>query len=111
MYVCFFPQIVTGPIVRHGFLMPQIRNQISKNFDINYLNVGITTFAVGLFKKVVLADNLALYVNPFFSSVESNPNSSNISSTLILSPNFSLISSICVINAPGLSALLSRLVI
>ena len=71
MYVCFFRQIVTGPIVRHGFLMPQIKNQISKNFDINHLNVGITTFAVGLFKKVVLADNLALYVNPFFSSVES----------------------------------------
>ncbi len=71
LYVCFFPQIVTGPIVRYGFLMPQIKNKISKNFDINHLNVGITTFAVGLFKKVVLADNLALYVNPYFSSVES----------------------------------------
>ena len=71
LYVCFFPQIVTGPIVRHGFLMPQIKENIKKKLSLNYLNVGITTFAVGLFKKVVLADNLALYVNPFFRSVES----------------------------------------
>ena len=67
LYVSFFPQIVSGPIVRHEFMMPQIINDLNKEFNINYLNIGFTTFIIGLFKKVVIADNLALYANPFFN--------------------------------------------
>ena len=71
LYVSFFPQIISGPIIRHDFMMPQIVNEINKDFNINNLNIGLTTFIIGLFKKVVIADNLALYANPVFNLAES----------------------------------------
>ncbi len=70
LYVSFFPQIISGPIVRHDFMMPQIVNNLNKSFNINFLNIGLTTFIIGLFKKVVIADNLALYANPVFNLSE-----------------------------------------
>ena len=51
-------------------MMPQIVNNLNKSFNINFLNIGLTTFIIGLFKKVVIADNLALYANPVFNLSE-----------------------------------------
>lgn len=66
LYVSFFPQMIAGPIVRHNFLMPQILENQNKDVNYNFLNIGITTFTIGLFKKVVLADTLSKFANPFF---------------------------------------------
>ena len=68
LFVIFFPQIIAGPIVKYNFMVPQFNFSNKKIF--NYLNVGFATFIIGLGKKVLLADNLASYVDPYFKFIE-----------------------------------------
>jgi alginate O-acetyltransferase complex protein AlgI len=67
LYVSFFPHMVAGPVVRYNSLMPQLK--VSTYFR----NIDWTSFARlcswGYFKKMVIADNLALIVDPIFSKV------------------------------------------
>jgi len=67
-FVSFFPVLLAGPIERAANLLPQFRapNRIT-NQDMAY---GLSLFVKGLFKKVALADCLALYVNPIYNSPE-----------------------------------------
>ncbi|MDR2888884.1 MAG: MBOAT family protein [Lachnospiraceae bacterium] len=68
-FVSFFPQLVAGPIVLHEELLPQLAehpfptNPNRKRFNPTVFAQGITLFVLGLAKKVLLADNLALAVN------------------------------------------------
>jgi D-alanyl-lipoteichoic acid acyltransferase DltB (MBOAT superfamily) len=64
-YVSLFPQLVSGPIARAGDLLPQLRapSRIAKG-DITD---GLSLIAVGLFKKVALADYLAMYVGKAYA--------------------------------------------
>jgi alginate O-acetyltransferase complex protein AlgI len=72
LFVLFFPQLIAGPIVHHKEMMPQFSKQsLTKNISDNF-NAGITLFSIGLFKKVMLADNLALIANPAFRMAELN---------------------------------------
>lgn len=66
LYVSFFPQLVAGPIERSTQLLPQL--QVKHHF--NYANVtgGLKLIAWGMFKKVVIADRLALMVNQVYES-------------------------------------------
>lgn len=66
LFVCFFPQLIAGPIVHHKEMLPQFRKDSIYTMKIDNLAIGITVFFIGLFKKVVLADNLALAVTPVF---------------------------------------------
>lgn len=68
LFVTFFPQLIAGPIVHHSEMMPQFEKRSSKNLVIDNLNIGLTLFALGLFKKVVLADQFALYSDPVFDA-------------------------------------------
>lgn len=68
LFVLFFPQLISGPIVHHREMMPQFntlrqRSQLSTDFA-----VGLSFIAMGLFKKVILADSLALIVDPVFGA-------------------------------------------
>ena len=68
LYISFFPKILAGPIVRYGAMRPYVLSvgrRLNQVF-LNSLAEGITVFAVGLFKKVVLADSLARYADPVF---------------------------------------------
>ncbi len=65
LYVCFFPLVLSGPIERSNRLMPQIVG--SRVCNDNDFSEGIYHVAMGLFKKTVLADNLAPMVNYIFS--------------------------------------------
>ncbi|BCX78763.1 MBOAT family protein [Campylobacter sp. 19-13652] len=60
LFISFFPQLIAGPIVHHKEMMPQFLNK--NNLKINYENISkaIYIFSIGLFKKVVIADNLAI---------------------------------------------------
>jgi len=60
LFVSFFPQLISGPIVHHKEMMPQFR--MTKNKYVNYKNLstGIFIFFLGLFKKVIIADTLAV---------------------------------------------------
>jgi len=67
LFVTFFPQLIAGPIVHHREMTPQfIRPETG---HINYENIsrGFYLFCMGLFKKTVIADNLAVWANYGFS--------------------------------------------
>jgi D-alanyl-lipoteichoic acid acyltransferase DltB (MBOAT superfamily) len=67
-YVAFFPQLVAGPIERAKHLLPQF--SILKVFQGQQAISGINLILWGLFKKIVIADNCATYVNTIFSNYE-----------------------------------------
>jgi D-alanyl-lipoteichoic acid acyltransferase DltB (MBOAT superfamily) len=64
--VSFFPQLVAGPIERSSFLLPQFLK--SRRFDIQAAKEGLRQILWGLFKKIVVADNLAIAVNALFGN-------------------------------------------
>src|SRR5207248_4929995 len=64
LYIMFFPHLVAGPIVRTHEFLPQLRRR--KRFTWNRAEWGVWLFAVGLFKKAVLADHLAVFIDPVF---------------------------------------------
>lgn len=60
LYVCFFPQLISGPIERPGNLLPQINEP--RSFDQRRLVSGLKLMLWGYFKKVVIADRLGMFV-------------------------------------------------
>lgn len=69
LFVVFFPHLIAGPIVRHWEVIPQYaeRDLRANRTD---LGVGLAIFLMGLFKKVLLADNAAVYANLIYGSAE-----------------------------------------
>ena len=67
-FVSFFPQLVAGPIERASNLLPQF--YIKRNFSYAQASDGLRQILWGLFKKVVIADNCAYYVNDIFLNYE-----------------------------------------
>lgn len=63
VFVCFFPQLISGPIVHHKQMMPQFGNQLNQKINLNNVYCGVLIFSIGLFKKVVLADQFAVWAN------------------------------------------------
>ena len=68
LYVLFYPQLVAGPIERPQNLLWQFREKHS--FDAERIYAGLRLMLWGLFKKVVIADRLAIYVNKVYGDVE-----------------------------------------
>ena len=69
LFVSFFPQLVAGPIERASRLLPQI--ELEKRFDRERVSSGLQLILWGLFKKVVIADRLAIYVDQVYGDVGS----------------------------------------
>lgn len=67
-FVTFFPQLVAGPIVLYKEMMPQFEDVSNRTFSMDNFAKGLTLFTMGLAKKVLLADVLALPVNYGFSN-------------------------------------------
>ncbi len=70
LFVTFFPQLIAGPIVHHAVMMPQFRQRLPSGVQASDLAVGITIFSIGLFKKAVLADGVAVYATPVFEAAD-----------------------------------------
>jgi D-alanyl-lipoteichoic acid acyltransferase DltB (MBOAT superfamily) len=66
LYVMFYPQLVAGPIERPQNMLHQFHEV--KTFDSDRVMIGLKIMLWGLFKKVVIADRLALYVNHIFEN-------------------------------------------
>ncbi|MFG0315890.1 MAG: MBOAT family O-acyltransferase [Planctomycetota bacterium JB042] len=66
LFVAFFPQLVAGPIVRATQFFHQVREM--KPLAADRFASGFQRFVLGLFKKVVVADNLSLYVDTIFAA-------------------------------------------
>jgi D-alanyl-lipoteichoic acid acyltransferase DltB (MBOAT superfamily) len=71
LFVTFFPQLIAGPIVHHREMMPQFNSYRSTILHYKNIATGLFVFCIGLFKKVVIADQFAKWANAGFdSSVE-----------------------------------------
>lgn len=68
LFVTFFPQLIAGPIVHHSEVVPQFSRIRGWRLNSEDLTIGSTLFIFGLFKKVVIADQVALYVSPIFNA-------------------------------------------
>lgn len=68
LFVTIFPHLIAGPILYHKDMIPQFSE--TDRYKLNYKNMtyGILWFTVGLFKKVIIADRLAIYANQIFES-------------------------------------------
>lgn len=64
-YLCMFPQLMSGPLVRYGSIGPQLR---ARTFDFSRFIQGVKRFIVGLAKKVLIANPLGLLVHQIISS-------------------------------------------
>lgn len=70
LFVVFFPQLIAGPIVLQKDTIPQFNmSRFENRFGLN-IAVGSTLFAIGLFKKIVLADGIAPVANAVFAASE-----------------------------------------
>jgi D-alanyl-lipoteichoic acid acyltransferase DltB (MBOAT superfamily) len=65
-FTSFFPYLLSGPIERAGAMLPQLAR--APRFQSANISEGLSLFLVGLFKKVALADFLAIYVNKVYGS-------------------------------------------
>lgn len=72
-FVSFFPQLVAGPIERATNLLPQFEKP--RRFDYDIAVDGMRQILWGLFKKMVVADNCAVYVDQVFSNYQSHSGS------------------------------------
>jgi D-alanyl-lipoteichoic acid acyltransferase DltB (MBOAT superfamily) len=68
IFVSFFPQLTAGPIVRYQEIIPQFKKTENYRLRFTNLSVGLTIFFIGLFKKVILADHIAVYANVVFEA-------------------------------------------
>tara|TARA_Y100000385_G_scaffold1643_1_gene1745 strand:+ start:1005 stop:2294 length:1290 start_codon:yes stop_codon:yes gene_type:complete len=69
LYVSFFPQLVAGPIERADSLLPQLQKNLNKLKHHNIV-LGLNQVIIGFFKKVVVADLIAIYVESIYGSYE-----------------------------------------
>ena len=70
LFVVFFPQLIAGPIVHHKEMLPQFAKDALYGLKPRNLAVGFTIFIIGLFKKVVLADGIAVHATSVFAGAE-----------------------------------------
>jgi D-alanyl-lipoteichoic acid acyltransferase DltB (MBOAT superfamily) len=80
LYVAFFPEVMAGPIDRAGDLIPQLRSRFS--LDYARITNGLKLVAWGLFKKLVVAERLSLFVDPVFHDPSRFPGLSLLTATV-----------------------------
>ncbi len=67
LFVTFFPHLIAGPILHHREMMGQFETmQARSRWDISAFNTGLCLLAIGLIKKVVIADSLGSFASPLF---------------------------------------------
>jgi alginate O-acetyltransferase complex protein AlgI len=69
-FISLFPELVAGPIVRYSTLNDQLDN-LPRRLPWDFFATGITLFAIGLFKKAVVADSIAARIDPLWAAPES----------------------------------------
>ncbi|WP_391557550.1 MBOAT family O-acyltransferase [Robertmurraya sp.] len=69
LFVTFFPQLVAGPIVKYSEMIPQFQDPSRRYVNWDNLAKGLFIFVIGLFKKIVIADTLAVWANNGFDNM------------------------------------------
>lgn len=71
LFVTFFPHLLAGPILHHKEMMPQFDSVRNKVLNYRNLCIGSYIFFIGLFKKLIIADNFSKVVANGFDSAQS----------------------------------------
>ena len=82
-YISFFPQLLAGPIERPQHLIPQFKQL--RTFSYEQATDGCRQILWGLFKKVVVADNCAVYVNEVWDNIGSEAGSTLLLAAILFS--------------------------
>lgn len=72
LFVSYFPHLVAGPILHHKDMIPQFAAASSRSLCLEPIATGLSIFAVGLFKKTILADNVAPIADRAFKIAAEN---------------------------------------
>ena len=68
LFITFFPHLIAGPIVRYGEIFPQLNRESRYRLSADNLSAGLMIFAIGLFKKVMIADTFKRWLDPIFDT-------------------------------------------
>lgn len=71
LFIAYFPKVIQGPITYHDEVIPQLNNLEKRKIDFNNLSAGLMTFAIGMAKKVLIADNFGKVVDYGFGTIAS----------------------------------------
>lgn len=81
LFASFFPQLIAGPIVHYKEIVPQLARPLFGRLQWRNIGIGLVIFAIGLFKKTVIADTLSPFVAPLFAEA-SGPGGNSIAGWL-----------------------------
>ena len=70
LFVTYFPHLIAGPVLHHKQMMPQFAMPDTYSLKTSNVSLGLTIFLIGLAKKIVLADNLAVFARPVFHAAD-----------------------------------------
>ncbi|MEO8249811.1 MAG: MBOAT family O-acyltransferase [Burkholderiales bacterium] len=70
VFVTYFPHLIAGPVLHHAQMMPQFRLGKTYAIDGGRFAAGLAIFAIGLLKKVVLADGVSPYADAVFNPAD-----------------------------------------
>lgn len=68
LFVTYFPHLIAGPVLHHKQMMPQFGNAQTYRFQFDNIAAGLAIFAIGLFKKIILADGISPYADTIFNA-------------------------------------------
>jgi D-alanyl-lipoteichoic acid acyltransferase DltB (MBOAT superfamily) len=71
MFVSFFPHLIAGPIVHHAEILSQFASDRNRKLRNRNIARGLFIFFIGLFKKTIIADSLAVWANDGFAASQS----------------------------------------
>ena len=72
MFITFFPQLIVGPIIHHGEVVPQFEDVNNQKFKPENVALAAFIFVIGCTKKLFLADPLTTFAEPFFLNIKDN---------------------------------------
>ncbi|MDP2370221.1 MBOAT family O-acyltransferase [Rhodoferax sp.] len=70
LFVTYFPHLIAGPVLHHAQMMPQFGQSETYRFQAANFTAGLAIFALGMFKKVVLADGVSPYADAIFAAAD-----------------------------------------
>ncbi|RIX45480.1 MAG: MBOAT family protein [Rhodocyclales bacterium GT-UBC] len=70
LFVTYFPHLIAGPVLHHAQMMPQFREAATYRINPVNLAAGLFIFALGLGKKIILADGISPYADAVFNAAE-----------------------------------------
>ncbi len=69
LFVSYFPHLVAGPVLHHGQMMPQFRDESTYRINFTRIAAGLAIFTIGLAKKLLIADSLGEHADVLFHAV------------------------------------------